>query len=176
MSVVVFHWTIIILALMKEKYIGNKDDKLVIHLLAKTLADIIKCLTFSNRDVKAFKSCGCYSPPRLVLYTLGVNVFVLARSPMRFPVEHICFSSHVPFSVGSFSFTCYVGLHFHFNVDVNILVAFIFPKMYLTLNIDYYNLLGIQNDNRIWILPKGELWCNSAPSISNTHLTCKEHG
>lgn len=47
---------------MKESflYIGNKDDKLVIHLFAKTLAEINKCMTFGSRDVKAFKSCGCY--------------------------------------------------------------------------------------------------------------------
>lgn len=174
---VAFHWKIIIQwhLLMKEKYIGNKGDKLVIHLFAKTLAEINKCMTF-RRDVKAFKSWGCYSPPRLVLYTLGVNACVLARSAMRLLVEHTCFSSHMPFPMGSFSFTCYVGLHLHFIVDVNILVAFIFPRMYLTVNIDHYNLLGIQNNNTLRILLKGELWCNSAPSISNTHLTFKEHG
>lgn len=146
----------------------------MIYLFAKTLAEVIKCLTSDNRNVKAFKSCGCYSSPRLVLYTLGVNAD--SRSAKRLPVEHFCFSSHVPFPVGSFSFTCYVGLHFHFIIDVNILLVFIFPRMYLTVNIDYYNLLGIQNNNRIRILPKGELWCNSAPGISNTHLTYREHG
>lgn len=36
---------------MKEKYLGQKDDKLVIYLSVKKLAAIIKCLSVGNRDV-----------------------------------------------------------------------------------------------------------------------------
>lgn len=44
------------------------------------------------------------------------------------------FSSHVPFLLGSFSFTCHTALNFHLIVDVNILDVFIFPRMYLTID------------------------------------------
>ena len=126
-----------------RKYIEKKDDKLVIYLSVKKLAEITKYLTLGNREGKPFKRHDCFEFHRLVLYIPELNACVLSRSGMRLVVDSLYVSSPAPFLEGSLLFTCYLTFHFRFIFDLNTQCAFIFPRIFF---IDYFTLFEIQNN------------------------------